>query len=933
MRGQLEDNNEKNDKDNVVGKKAVQTPFSRELQLDLMSLGVNKPAKDENVQNALELLRQKRGPLQKLEVVQASDSQLEQSKNERIAKCENEFITHFRCEDFWFALNGKAYNGRDFWKAVPIGTLFEYAKDGLRTDTFKMLEKEKKLNSLVRRVPDKCKDKDNYAEFILMRLIAVHDVAEETNEWGEKGWAQCTFELCPTSDVQRVSITLNVLVECAFHRLIVSQLAPADLSRGSRLRFLPYKPPRRSSDLFNSGNANNKASRKQLEQLAQGISKKQVSSTPFTDIITENEVKGFVIKSRWGDVAHKYGCACRACNLQRSKLNQLEEGDPFSLLKTTTKDGRNNNSALFTTKKRKKVLNDDDLKFTPLLLQKKQKSKKSTRAKRSSPLLIASSGDAQIMIEEDEENHKKNSITKSKQQKSEDSADTHGFGNRIQAPCLSVRKDGKDSPFAVRTPAYTMQLPGKNNNRKEDWKDISSAHPQKESAELSKSSLSSRDKLSVDNSSEDEEEEIEEEEEEIIETEDEKDDDERLKKELKRDIDIDSLQNEALCGRGAIRILPLQQVQYGWDGTFLQDGTPTPFRPFEKKPFIASRAIMVTDSRKAEVITHNKQKDCEVEKESAKPFHNKPKGRNAVGAVTEKPVIRQVLSQQQKILPLSAPVSLNNTDAIQKTFFRRDGLAAAAETLLLLNPKEEEDKKKNRKQKQKKLVRNSDDDNKLRIESPGGDDDFSAILLFEQRKKSLIEKARLAFKIHNENLLLADKLRSLGFSCSMKNGQGNFLKSMIDIENVMRAHLDFYRVNLLWRRRLQELRCDQNERLNVYHYVLKRARKEVWLDKEFRIFDSYVRYGDDHWALIGSKQVESDADILSWNAYKSVRNFPEALFEMKVLRALVMEVEGKRDEENPPPLSYAPELYGFIRYAYNVSVLRFIDPRRTIVLL
>jgi hypothetical protein len=46
-----------------------------------------------------------------------------------------------------------------------------------------------------------------------------------------------------------------------------------------------------------------------------------------------------------------------------------------------------------------------------------------------------------------------------------------------------------------------------------------------------------------------------------------------------------------------------------------------------------------------------------------------------------------------------------------------------------------------------------------------------------------------------------------------------------------------------------------------------------------------------------------------------------------------MEVEGKRDEENPPPLSYAPELYGFIRYAYNVSVLRFIDPRRTIVLL
>ena len=119
-------------------------------------------------------------------------------------------------------------------KAIPLGTFSSLQKRASR-DTWKHLENEGKARSLIRTVPDKCPNKELYAEFVLLRLVEVCEVAQTTKKgWTDKGWAQCRFELVPMfgshlyGEGERDELVLNILVEAAFHRLRVSKLAPSD---------------------------------------------------------------------------------------------------------------------------------------------------------------------------------------------------------------------------------------------------------------------------------------------------------------------------------------------------------------------------------------------------------------------------------------------------------------------------------------------------------------------------------------------------------------------------------------------------------------------------------------------------------------------------------------------------------------------------------
>jgi len=144
------------------------------------------------------------------------------------------YVKNFSADTFWFSIDGKLHNGKALKRAIPLGTFFEFAREGLSRETWMHLENEGKAKSLIRTVPDKCPNKELFAEFVLLRLVEVCDIAQTTKKgWTDKGWAQCRFELIPmfgshSREGERDELVLNVLVEAALHRLRVSKLAPSD---------------------------------------------------------------------------------------------------------------------------------------------------------------------------------------------------------------------------------------------------------------------------------------------------------------------------------------------------------------------------------------------------------------------------------------------------------------------------------------------------------------------------------------------------------------------------------------------------------------------------------------------------------------------------------------------------------------------------------
>ena len=104
--------------------------------------------------------------------------------------------------------------------------LFQEATDHVANVT-NTCQQYNKADNLIRTVPPKCPHKELFAEFILLRLLEVCDIAKTTKKGQtDKGWAQCRFEMVPIkSSGESTQIYLNVLVEAAFHRLRVAKIA------------------------------------------------------------------------------------------------------------------------------------------------------------------------------------------------------------------------------------------------------------------------------------------------------------------------------------------------------------------------------------------------------------------------------------------------------------------------------------------------------------------------------------------------------------------------------------------------------------------------------------------------------------------------------------------------------------------------------------
>jgi hypothetical protein len=236
--------------------------------LQFTSYGVSQPTSQSR---AIEIHRDTRGPLKKNEIVQephdcfstdkddldsakSCSNARTKNRSERIQEMEKEYVERFKACNFWFSLNKRTYNGRDL-RTIPIGSLFEYATRGMKVDTFNALvtgRNRVKPASLLRKVVVKRDDgyeEDDYAEFILLRLVQVHEIEERTDddhEIEDEGWPLCTFEIIPTNNRSKPKeVTLNVLVECAFQRLIVSKLASSAKRKKEQLIYQEYSfPPR-----------------------------------------------------------------------------------------------------------------------------------------------------------------------------------------------------------------------------------------------------------------------------------------------------------------------------------------------------------------------------------------------------------------------------------------------------------------------------------------------------------------------------------------------------------------------------------------------------------------------------------------------------------------------------------------------------------------
>ena len=57
---------------------------------------------------------------------------------------ERAYVKNFSADKFWFSIDGKVHNGKALKKAIPLGTFFEFAKEGLTRDTWRHLENEGK---------------------------------------------------------------------------------------------------------------------------------------------------------------------------------------------------------------------------------------------------------------------------------------------------------------------------------------------------------------------------------------------------------------------------------------------------------------------------------------------------------------------------------------------------------------------------------------------------------------------------------------------------------------------------------------------------------------------------------------------------------------------------------------------------------------------
>ena len=797
------------------------------------------------------------------------------------------FIEKFSAEEFWFSIRGKLFKGTALKRVFPPGTLFEIAKESLTKETWTLLENERKADNLIRTVPPKCPHKELFAEFILLRLLEVCDIAKTTKKGQtDKGWAQCRFEMVPIkSSGESTQIYLNVLVEAAFHRLRVAKIADgtvlnmrydgfrsssSQVEKKCRIELEDVNKVTLEVEKRRKMEANerltkasprsrkpspSKVTNQKLRKNATSV-QKRINPRPAIVIATDNESEPSLspgphslsqnhskeddstncLKSSF-DVGAGPGTAAAATTT--AKANHLQNGGgnriaaPSALWDLSDCDDHNKGN----TRERAMPCGQDDPFFEP------------TRR---------------------------------------GLADRINFSNK-RRPTMETENERENSPKKPRTPADTILEP-KSVKSGQDTKDndsIDSAYqtklrsaielataktPKNIGKNVNESNLTKQfdDALELDKSTDGDDENIEEE---IVETDVEEQHDpsqNRLMHEL--------FSSEALCGRGQIRIRPLQKVHKQCDEV-----------PVTKK----SRTGM-----------SNQRPKHRTARKMAKPYHN----------------------QRKKLPPKEKTVSLDDRNGNSLHKSSRDDVAVDA--LMALNGKKRDfhdaatvndvecntfcggSKNTNQVVVNNDAVQHSDAEQEVQ----------RYLLLVELHKRNFLQAASVRARTRTANKAYASNLLLAGVTVATDSNEGESLRNILEFANVSRIHMDGLKVLDQWKRAFAEMSATETQKELMSQFVYSRISGEKsWPNKEINHFDFFIRNNGEYWNLMTAEKCETIAELVAYHAYGIAMKSSPALFELQVLRSLVVESESDLRKSN-----IKRDIREQIRHEYNTRILSFL---------
>jgi hypothetical protein len=864
---------------------------------------------------------------------------------------ERAYVKNFSADKFWFSIDGKVHNGKALKKAIPLGTFFEFAKEGLTRDTWKHLENEGKAKSLIRTVPDKCPNKELYAEFVLLRLVEVCEVAQTTKKgWTDKGWAQCRFELVPMfgshlREGERDELVLNILVEAAFHRLRVSKLAPSD-GTGIKIhmRYDGFRSPvghrLALEDGVSDGTPDMDKQQKKIEE-GESLTKNKMNKKRNQASIVSTKGTG---TAKVSQRSRKSSLSKGTKEKERKRASPVQKRrspppppvvvvvatdnksrpsltmGPHSSSQEHSKEGGSTNCLKSSFGTEAGPGTAAAAAVTAAKTMNRSKYSGGNRIEAPSILWDLSDGD-----DHNEGNTRKRAIPRQDnatlfETTSRRLADRIDFSKK-KRPTTETENERENSPKKPRTPANTILEPSSPKGR-QDMKDVGDsayqtvlrAHVEKTRTKASKknagdaknsngSNLTEQfdNSLDFDKSTEenddDDDAKGESTEEDIIETdvEDHHALNKRRQPSLASQQELAREKGEALCGRGAIRIHTMEEV----------------LGRVEKKPSYARRPSIREKRTQRDQLPMTKKVEKEVAnlrskhrtaRKIAKPYHNRRKSPPLPEKVSPILPIEKISRDD---VAVDALLALNgNTKASYETTIVNNSTNTAfsggAKNIVQVGIND--------------AVQYSDAEHRVQIQT-------DRLLFFESQKNTFRNKAIVRAITRRENKAVSTAFLSRGFTVNMDSNEGAFIRNMLEFANMSRLHMDAKRVLWEWKRCLDELPVTKTQRQTMEQFVSLRIQGErsKWPNKEIRHFDSFLRNDGEYWNLMTVEKCETVAEIVAYRAYERALRTPEMLLEMKVLRSLVVEYESDLQR-----LRGNADILEQIRYDYNTRILKIL---------
>ena len=123
-----------------------------------------------------------------------------------------------------------------------------------------------------------------------------------------------------------------------------------------------------------------------------------------------------------------------------------------------------------------------------------------------------------------------------------------------------------------------------------------------------------------------------------------------------------------------------------------------------------------------------------------------------------------------------------------------------------------------------------------------------------------------------------------------------------------------------WKRAFAEMSATETQKELMSQFVYSRISGEKsWPNKEINHFDYFIRNNGEYWNLMTAEKCETIAELVAYHAYGIAMKSSPALFELQVLRSLVVESESDLRKSN-----IKRDIREQIRHEYNTRILSFL---------